>query len=89
MQECSVGKAAVWSWGKGKDKKKERKEWSYNLEWLFLTCFYVLCIFRRPDYANSTNELPKTASFSADMGGLTSQHGSRNMGIWLCFMFRS
>ncbi|THU46413.1 hypothetical protein C4D60_Mb09t04680 [Musa balbisiana] len=34
---------------------------------------------RRPDYANSTNELPKTASFSADMGGLTSQHGSRNM----------
>ncbi|CAL9040807.1 ribosome biogenesis ATPase RIX7-like isoform X1 [Musa acuminata AAA Group] len=34
---------------------------------------------RRPDYANSTNELPKTASFSAEMGGLTSQHGSRNM----------
>ncbi|URE23668.1 AAA-type ATPase family protein [Musa troglodytarum] len=34
---------------------------------------------RRSDSANSTNELPKTASFSADMCGLTSQHGSRNM----------
>ncbi|URE23663.1 AAA-type ATPase family protein [Musa troglodytarum] len=36
---------------------------------------------RRSDSANSTNELPKTASFSADMCGLTSQHGSRNMEI--------